>query len=62
MWRIYGGAIAVIAGIAAFIEARSHRPFVFVCPPGNICGVSARKDLATFPRPPTTYSASVGGR
>jgi uncharacterized membrane protein HdeD (DUF308 family) len=26
MWRIYGGAIMVIAGIAAFIEAHSHRP------------------------------------
>jgi hypothetical protein len=26
MWRIYGGAIMVIAGIAAFIEAHSHPP------------------------------------
>jgi hypothetical protein len=26
MWRIYGGAIIVIAGIAAFIEAHSHPP------------------------------------
>jgi hypothetical protein len=26
MWRVYGGAIAVIAGIAAFIEASSHAP------------------------------------
>ena len=26
MWRIYGGAIMVIAGIAAFIEAHSHKP------------------------------------
>src|SRR5438445_11221380 len=26
MWRIYGGAITVIAGIAAFIEAHSHPP------------------------------------
>jgi uncharacterized membrane protein HdeD (DUF308 family) len=26
MWRIYGGAILVIAGIAALIEAHSHRP------------------------------------
>ncbi len=28
MWRIYGGAILVIAGIAAFIEAHSHKPLV----------------------------------
>jgi hypothetical protein len=26
MWRIYGGAITLIAGIAAFIEAHSHPP------------------------------------
>lgn len=26
MWRIYGGALMVIAGIAAFIEAHSHQP------------------------------------
>jgi uncharacterized membrane protein HdeD (DUF308 family) len=26
MWRVYGGAIMVIAGIAAFIEAHSHHP------------------------------------
>jgi hypothetical protein len=26
MWRIYGGATMVIAGIAAFIEAHRHVP------------------------------------
>jgi hypothetical protein len=26
VWRAYGGAVAVIAGIAAFIEAHSHKP------------------------------------
>jgi hypothetical protein len=26
MWRVYGGALLVIAGIAAFIEAAAHRP------------------------------------
>jgi hypothetical protein len=26
MWRVYGGAVAVVAGIAAFIEAHSHQP------------------------------------
>jgi hypothetical protein len=26
MWRIFGGAVLVIAGIAAFIEANSNRP------------------------------------
>lgn len=25
MWQVYGGALLVIAGIAAFIEAHSHR-------------------------------------
>lgn len=28
MWRAFGGAILVIAGIAAFIEAGSHAPGV----------------------------------
>jgi hypothetical protein len=32
MWRVYGGALAVIAGIAAFIEAHSHRPLYAVKP------------------------------
>ena len=26
MWRIFAGAVLVIAGIAAFIEAHSHKP------------------------------------
>jgi len=26
MWRVYAGAIMAIAGIAAFVEARAHRP------------------------------------
>jgi hypothetical protein len=26
MWRVYGGAILIIAGIVALIEARSHHP------------------------------------
>jgi uncharacterized membrane protein HdeD (DUF308 family) len=26
MWRVYGGALMVIAGIATFIETHSHRP------------------------------------
>jgi hypothetical protein len=26
MWRIFGGAALVVAGIAAFIEAHSHHP------------------------------------
>lgn len=32
MWRVYGGAIAVIAGIAAFTEASTHRP-ILACVP-----------------------------
>lgn len=36
MWRVYGGAVAVIAGIAAFIEAHSHRPMPAVGVPGGI--------------------------
>ena len=27
MWRVFGGAALVVAGIAAFIEAHSHKPF-----------------------------------
>jgi hypothetical protein len=34
MWRVYGGTILVIAGIAAFIEAHSHKPFV--APPDRV--------------------------
>ncbi len=26
MWRVYGGAVLVIAGIAAFIEEKAHQP------------------------------------
>jgi hypothetical protein len=26
MWRVFGGAALIVAGIAAFIEAHSHRP------------------------------------
>jgi hypothetical protein len=26
MWRVFGGAVVVVAGIAAFIEAHSHHP------------------------------------
>ncbi len=28
MRRVYAGAVAIIAGIAAFIEAASHKPLV----------------------------------
>jgi uncharacterized membrane protein HdeD (DUF308 family) len=26
MWQIFGGAALIVAGIAAFIEAHTHRP------------------------------------
>ena len=26
MWRVFGGAALVVAGIAAFIEAHTHKP------------------------------------
>jgi hypothetical protein len=35
MWRTYGGAVAVIAGIAAFIEAHVNRPIPAFPPPGT---------------------------
>jgi hypothetical protein len=36
VWRAYAGAVMVIAGIAAFIEAHSHRPIThYVCPNGS---------------------------
>jgi hypothetical protein len=36
MWRVFGGAVLVIGGIAAFIEAHSHRPIThYVCPNGS---------------------------
>jgi hypothetical protein len=36
MWRIYGGATTVVAGIAAFIEAHDHRPITrYLCPNGS---------------------------
>ena len=34
MWRIFVGAALVVAGIAAFIEAHSHRP-EYGCPGGR---------------------------
>jgi hypothetical protein len=33
MWRVYAGAIMVIAGIAAFIEAHTNRPVAAYTPP-----------------------------
>jgi len=36
MWRVYGGAVLIIAGIAAFIEVHSHHPIThYVCPNGS---------------------------
>jgi heme/copper-type cytochrome/quinol oxidase subunit 1 len=26
MWKVYGGGLALVAGITAFFEAHSHRP------------------------------------
>jgi hypothetical protein len=34
MWRIYGGAMTVVAGIAAFIEAHRHVPLPARLPSG----------------------------
>jgi len=35
MWRVYGGALMVIAGIAGFIEAHSHAPEVIYARSGG---------------------------
>ena len=36
MRRVFGGGVLVIAGIAAFIEAHSHRPITqYACPNGS---------------------------
>jgi hypothetical protein len=36
MWRVFGGAALVVAGIAAFIEAHTHRPESnYLCPEGH---------------------------
>lgn len=35
MWRVYGGALIVIAGIAAFITAHTNRPIAAYEPPGD---------------------------
>jgi hypothetical protein len=45
MWRVYGGAIAVIAGIAAFIEAHSNHP-VAAYTPAPRSALQAREELA----------------
>jgi hypothetical protein len=46
MWRIYGGAVLVIAGIVAFIEARTHKP----CPvPGSsACPAAGHLELIAY--------------
>jgi hypothetical protein len=42
MWRVFGGGVLLVGGIAAFIEERSHRPL----PPGylgrGLAGAPAR--------------------
>jgi hypothetical protein len=51
MWRIFVGAALVVAGIAAFIEAHSHRP-LRECPGGReICnaGSSVHVGLSQTP-------------
>jgi len=37
VWRVFGGAALVVGGIAAFIEAQSHRPRI-VTEPGRARG------------------------
>jgi hypothetical protein len=47
MWRIYGGAVLVITGIAAFIEASSHAPGVRCARSGgDECGRSIHVGLS----------------
>jgi hypothetical protein len=47
VWRVFGGAALVVAGIAAFIEAHSNLPEAAEHPPPNVfcqsaCGHGAR--------------------
>jgi hypothetical protein len=51
MWRVFGGAALVIAGVAAFIEAHSHRP-LRECPGGRescYAGMSVHVGLSQTP-------------
>ena len=55
MWRVYGGAIMVIAGIAAFIEGHSNRP-EYGCPGGaSRCAVGSPEALQPGSLSQTTY-------
>ena len=49
MWRVYGGAILVLAGIAAFIEAHRHIP-IPARPPAGVGLVTPASGLS-----PTAY-------
>jgi hypothetical protein len=63
MWRVFGGAILVIAGIAAFIEAHSHHPVVVVSAgPGEEFLSTVHRRRPSCRAPLMTCSASAAGR
>jgi hypothetical protein len=45
MWRVYGGAVLAIAGIAVFVEARLHKPCAYGSSP---CPASGHLENMTY--------------
>jgi hypothetical protein len=46
MWRVYGGAVLAIAGIAVFIEARIHKPCAYGSP--SPCPAAGHLESMTY--------------
>lgn len=59
MWRIYGGAVAVIAGIAAFIEAHSNRPVPAFTVPGDALEKARFARAGAVPVPSSGLSSTA---
>ena len=59
MVRIFGGAIMVVAGIAAFIEAHSHHPVAEVTLSSVPRIARAESAAGVTPRPPSGWSTTT---
>jgi hypothetical protein len=56
MWRVFVGAVLVIAGIAAFIEAHTHRPVAAYMLPRDPIYRSQLEQLGEVARPASGLS------
>lgn len=58
MLRVFGGAVLIIAGIAGFIEAHSHRPVPATTLSHNLRMAFAEESAGVTPQPASGLSQS----